>query len=368
MDSRASPDQTWLIASCPGCSRQIKARKEILLSSLAIECPHCNSPLNLDAGSSNLNEPQYAKAKEQKKNTTEVRRRRRSKKTKLIEWDIEESDSEETEVENESLSDADQNGSGQRRRKRRIRKNKHSKAYHTFTGTTVYIISGGGLILLSAILYKGISTISRDLSESVNNTNIPNGSQKNDSKQLSTNLTVQEREQCIEIIHTFTNAKSLEDKDFSCQASRNHIKTNSSNLLFGPGDEKYERIALSKKQFIDGKYYISLMVKVANSNKYRFFAFEQTLESIKMDWEVSFGHQMMPLQVFKDKKPESIQEFRLILKSGNYFAHHYSDTTKWKCLEAGYSGDFNFKIFVYVDRESAVGKEIITKLTPRAHT
>jgi|GEM_PF-1864736 len=363
MDSSASPDQTWLIASCPKCSRQIKARKEILLSNLAIECPHCNSPLNLDARSSNLKEPQYAKAEEPKKNTPEVRRRRRSKKSKLIEWDIEESDSEETELENENLIEPGQDGSEQRIRRRRTRKNKQSKAYHTFTGTTLYIISGGGLILLSAILYKGISTISRDLSESVNNTNIPNGSQKNDSKQLSTNLTVQEREQCIEIIHTFTNAKSLEDKASLVR----HPEITSKRIqesLFGPGDEKYERIALSKKQFIDGKYYISLMVKVANSNKYRFFAFEQTLESIKMDWEVSFGHQMMPLQVFKDKKPESIQEFRLILKSGNYFAHHYSDTTKWKCLEAGYSGDFNFKIFVYVDRESAIGKEIITKLTP----
>ena len=102
MDSSASPDQTWLIASCPKCSRQIKARKEILLSNLAIECPHCNSPLNLDAGSSNLKEPQYAKAEEQKKNTAKVRRRRRSKKSKLIEWDIEESDSIEKEPENEN--------------------------------------------------------------------------------------------------------------------------------------------------------------------------------------------------------------------------------------------------------------------------
>jgi hypothetical protein len=363
MDSSASPDQTWLIASCPQCSRQIKARKEILLSNLAIECPHCNNPLNLDAGSSNLKEPQYTKAEEQKKNTAKLRRRRRSKKSKLIEWDIEESDSEETEPENENLSEPDQGGSRQRIRRRRTRKNKQGKAYNAFTGTTVYIISGGGLILLCAILYKGISTISRDLSKSASNTNIPNGSQKNDSKQLSTNLTVQEREQCIEIIHAFTNAKSLEDKTSLVR----HPEITSNRIqesLFGPGDEKYERIALSKKQFIDDKYYISLMVKVANANKYRFFAFEQTLESIKMDWEVSFGHQMMPLQVFKDKKPESIQEFRLILKSGTYYAHHYSDTAKWKCLEAGYSGDFNFKIFIYVDRESAVGKEIITKLTP----
>ena len=106
------------------------------------------------------------------------------------------------------------------------------------------------------------------------------------------------------------------------------------------------------------------MVKVADENKYRFFAFEQTLESIKMDWEVSFGHQMMPLQVFKDTKPESKQEFRLILRSGTYYAHYYSDATKWQCLEASYSGNSNFKIFVYVDRDSTIGKETIAKLTP----
>lgn len=363
MDSSASPDQTWLIASCPGCSRQIKARKEILLSNLAIECPHCNSPLNLNAGSSNLKEPQYAKAEEQQKNTPVVRRRRRSKKSKLIEWDIEESKSEETEPEQENSSGPEQDATRQKVRRRKNKKNKQSKAYQAFTGTTIYIISGGGLILLGAIFYKGISTISRDLSGAANITNIPNTSQKNNNKQLSINLTVQEREQCMEIIHAFTNAKSLEEK----AALVRHPEITSKRIqesVFGPGDEKYQRSALSKKQVIDGKYYISLMVKVANANKYRFFAFEQTLESIKMDWEVSFGHQMMPLQVFKDKKPESIQEFRLILKSGTYYAHHYSDSSKWKCLEASYSGDFNFKMFVYVDRESALGKEIINKLTP----
>ncbi|MDP6858760.1 MAG: hypothetical protein QF426_02965, partial [Verrucomicrobiales bacterium] len=174
MDSSASPDQTWLIASCPGCSRQIKARKEILLSNLAIECPHCHSPLNLDSESSNLKEPQYAKAEEQQKNTPVVRRRRRSKKSKLIEWDIEESKSEETEPEKENSSGPEQDGTRQRVRRRKNKKNKPSKAYHAFTGTTVYIISGGGLILLSAIFYKGISTISRDLSGAANTTNIPN--------------------------------------------------------------------------------------------------------------------------------------------------------------------------------------------------
>lgn len=354
MDSSAPPDKTWLIASCPGCSRQIKARKEILLSNLAIECPHCNSPLNL-TGSSNLKEPQYAKAEQLKGNATRTRRRRRSKKTKLIAWDIEESD--------EQGEGTDEAGSESRVRRRRVRKNKQSKLYHNFTGSSIYVITGGGLILLSALIYKQFSTITRDIFGSANNTNIPSTPKKDNTKQLSTNLSVQEREQCMAIIDAFANAKSLEEKVSLIR----HPEITSKRIqesLFGPGNEKYERIALSKKQYIDGKYYISLMVKVENENKYRFFAFEQTLESIKMDWEVSFGHQRMPLGVFKDKKPTSIQEFRVNLRSGNYYAHHYSDESKWKCLEAYYSGDFNFNIFVYVDRESAVGKEIIGKLAP----
>mgnify|MGYP001337152486 FL=1 len=128
MDSNASPDQSWLIASCPGCSRQIKARKEILLSNLAIECPHCNSSLNLDSGSSNLKKLQYAKAEDLQEKSTEKRRRRRRKKIKLIAWDLEESDSKEEEVENENLSNPDHSGNEQRIRRRRIRKNKQSKA------------------------------------------------------------------------------------------------------------------------------------------------------------------------------------------------------------------------------------------------
>ena len=354
MDSSASPNKTWLIASCPKCSRQIKARREILQSNLAIECPHCNSPLNL-TGRGNLEEPQYAKAEQSTGNVTGTRRRRRSKKTRLIAWDIEDSDEQE--------EGTDLTGSESKVRKRRVRKNKQNKLYHNFTGSSMYVITGGGIILLSALIYKQFSTITRDISGSTNNTNIPTTLKKDDTKQLSTNLSVQDREQCMAIIDAFINAKSLEEKASLIR----HPEITSKRIqesLFGPGNEKYERIALSKKQYIDGKYFISLMVKVANENKYRFFAFEQTLESIKMDWEVSFGHQRMPLGVFKDTKPTSIQEFRVNLRSGNYYAHHYSDQSKWKCLEAYYSGDFNFNIFVYVDRESAVGKEIIGKLAP----
>ena len=117
MDSSASPDKTWLIASCPGCSRQIKARKEILQSNLAIECPHCKSPLNL-TGIGNSKEPQYAKAEQSTGNTTGTRRRRRSKKTKLIAWDIEESD--------EEGEGTDQTGNESKVRSRRVRKNKQS--------------------------------------------------------------------------------------------------------------------------------------------------------------------------------------------------------------------------------------------------
>jgi len=363
MDSNASPDQSWLIASCPGCSRQIKARKEILLSNLAIECPHCKSSLNLDSGSSNLKEFQYAKAEDLQEKSTGKQRRRRRKKIKLIAWDLEESDSKEEEVENEDLSNPEHSGNEQRIRRRRIRKNKQSKAYHTFTGSAVYIISGGGLILLSALLYKGISTITRDLSSSTDNPNISIVPEKNETKQLSTNLSVQEKEKCIEIIQAFTNAKTIEEKTSLVR----HPEITSKRIqesLFGPGKEKYERIAFSKKHFIDGKYFIYLVVEVEYHNKYRFFAFEQTLETIKMDWEISFGYQLLPLQIFKDKRPESIQEFRLNLRNGSYYAHHYSNQTKWQCLEGFYTGNPDFKIFVYVDRQSAVGKDIIARLTP----
>ena len=141
MDSNASSDQSWLITSCPECSRQIKARKEILLSNLAIECPHCKSSLNLDNGSSNHKKFQYAKGEDLQEKGTEKRRRRRTKKTKLIAWDLEESDSKEEESENEDLSNPEHSGNEQRIRKRRIRKNKQRKAYQTFTGIAVYNIS-----------------------------------------------------------------------------------------------------------------------------------------------------------------------------------------------------------------------------------
>lgn len=61
-ESRPS-DNSWLITTCPSCSKQIKAKREILQSTSSIACPYCQHSLNVENESKyNSDNFQYAKA------------------------------------------------------------------------------------------------------------------------------------------------------------------------------------------------------------------------------------------------------------------------------------------------------------------
>ena len=80
-ESRPS-DNSWLITTCPSCSKQIKAKREILQSTSSIACPYCQHSLNVENESKyNSDNFQYAKAQKLTETPEKgIRKRKNSKK------------------------------------------------------------------------------------------------------------------------------------------------------------------------------------------------------------------------------------------------------------------------------------------------
>ena len=357
----SSSNNDWLIATCPDCSKQIKAKREILQGASSITCPYCLSSFNIGNNSkAHSEEHQYAKAEKLTKTPEKgPRKRKSSKKRKIIGWDLEEVDHGDDQ--NEVVIVQDSSGNEVRKIRRRSKKgNTHSKAYKTLTRSSLAILTGSGVILLGAILYKGFKTISRDLSVS-NNSIEPIFEEV--IKDISIILTNEERDTCMNIIKSFLdNSGDIKIEDLILHPEITIPRIDEG--LYGPGGESYEGIVNSIKREINGKFIILLNLKISNEARSRTFAFEQTQESIKMNWEVSFGHQMMKVSDFVTTKPKAAQTFRVSLRLGDYYAHLYNNDSIWQCLEVTYPNDELSKTFAYVKRDSSLGAEIINQLKP----
>ena len=357
----SSSNNDWLIATCPDCSKKIKAKREILQTASSITCPYCQSSFKIGNNSkSHSEENPYAKA-EKFTGTPDkgIRKRKSSKKRKIIGWDLEEVD--HSDDQNEVVIVQDSSGNEVRKIRRRSKKgNTHSKAYKTLTRSSLAILTGSGVILLGAIVYKGIKTINRDLSVS-NNSIEPVF--KEVIKEVTSTLKNEEKDTCMNIIKSFldnpTDSK-IEELIVHPEITLPRIKQG----LYGPNDENYEHIIASTKFLKNGKYIILLTLKIFDEKRSRTFAFEQTQESIKMNWEVSFGHQIMTVSDFIKTKPKEAQKFRVTLRLGDYYSHSYNNDSIWQCLEVTYPNDEISKIFAYVKRDSSLGADIINQLKP----
>ncbi len=363
-EKASDEENSWLIAICPSCSKQIKAKKEILKSALSIACPYCQYSFNIEEKNPiEKSKPKYSKAEIQKEAPAKgLRKRKASKKKKIIGWDLEEDDADN---ENEIVTAIDSSGNKIRKLKRRYKTgNSQSKTYKKITGNALLLLTGGGILLIGTIFYKGISTITRDISSpnGINRIDFPN---KISLKPISGFLTISEKEKCLSIISSFM-ATQDENKINELVV---HPEITIPRILEGtysPRNETYEGIRDDIKIQIAGKYVILLSVKIANELRSRTFAFEQTQESIKMNWEVSFGYQVMTVKDFIASKTEEPTEFRVSMRLSDYYAHYYGDESKWQCLEISYPNDQTFKTFAYVNRNSILGNKIVTQLTPTA--
>ena len=230
----SSSNNDWLIATCPDCSKQIKAKREILQTASSITCPYCQSSFNIGNDSkSHSEEHQYAKA-EKLNETPEkgIRKRKSSKKRKIIGWDLEEVD--QGDDQNEVVIVQDSSGNEVRKIRRRSKKGTtHSKAYKTLTRSSLAILTGSGVILLGAIIYKGFKTIDRDLSVS-NNSIEPIFEEV--IKDISISLTNEERDTCMDIIKSFLdNSEDIKIEDLILHPEITIPRIDEG--LYGPGGE-----------------------------------------------------------------------------------------------------------------------------------
>ena len=358
-------DNSWLITTCPSCSKQIKAKREILQSTSSIACPYCQHSLNVENESKyNSDNSQYAKAQKLTETPEKgIRKRKNSKKKQIIAWDLDEDD--QSEDPHEIVTVQDSSGKEVRKIRRRSKKgNSQSKAYKTLTSGSLLLLTGSGIILLGAIIYKGFKTINRDLTVS---DNINDPIFKPIVKDISISLTNEERDQCMDIINSFLDDSKnikLEDLIVHPELTIPRIKEG----IYGPGDEEYEGIIASTKIQKSSKFIILLNLKVSNEIRSRTFAFEQTNESIKMNWEVSFGHQLMQVSEFMERKPNEAQTFRVSLVLGDYYSHYYNNDSIWQCLEVSYPNDEQSKTFAYVKRDTLLGDRIMGQLKPTEST
>ena len=358
----SSSNNDWLIATCPDCSKKIKAKREILQTASSITCPYCQSSFKIGNNSkSHSKENPYAKAEKLTDPPEKgIRKRKSSKKRKIIGWDLEEVD--QSDDQNEVIIVRDSSGNKVRKIRRRSKKgNTHSKAYKTLTRSSLAILTGSGVILLGAIVYKGFNTIDRDLSVS-NNSIEPIFEEV--IKDISISLTNEERNTCINIVKSFLdNSGDIKIEDLILHPEITMPRINEG--IYGPGGESYEGIIDSTKFKINGKFIILLRLKISNEfRRSRTFAFEQTPKSIKMNWEVSFGHQIMTVSEFITTKPNADQTFKVTLRLGDYYSHLYTNDSIWQCLEITYPNDELSRTFAYIKRDSSLGAEIINQLKP----
>ena len=155
----SSSNNDWLIATCPDCSKKIKAKREILQTASSITCPYCQSSFKITNNSKSQSEENpYSKAEKFTETPDKgIRKRKSSKKRKIIGWDLEEVD--QSDDQNEVIIVRDSSGNKVRKIRRRSKKgNTHSKAYKNLTRSSLAILTGSGVILLGAIIYKGFKT------------------------------------------------------------------------------------------------------------------------------------------------------------------------------------------------------------------
>jgi len=119
-------------------------------------------------------------------------------------------------------------------------------------------------------------------------------------------------------------------------------------------------VIFRKQAPIAGKIFVMLAVNVLPERKIQFFAVEKTPNGrFAIDWESSEGYQEIPLNEFKLTKPTTPTTFRVQAKISDYYNGDYIDGERFQCFELYYPGRPEFRIYGYVDKSTAFGRNFI---------
>ncbi|MFP6874450.1 MAG: hypothetical protein VCA55_13195 [Verrucomicrobiales bacterium] len=356
-------EREWLVLNCPHCTREVRIRSNARRSQLA--CPYCSNQLGKDT-----NPPETVQSSSSSTTpVADVRRARRGKEVQLPVWDKKQAEDQARKPDKDTTEflEIDPNNENQiriRRVRRKIHLTPWEKLRRILLFSLLAIIGTASMILLLSLVFKGSELVTTDM-------NAVDARLKQAAKftpvaksgdQIPISLTRSERDACLQIIRSFAAAKTLEEK----LALVTHPEITGPRMEdseLSPGDESYSEVVNSNKVKIDNeKYVILLSVRIGNLQQQRFFAFIQSSENIKLDWEISFRYQPMPLEQFKSTRPTLAQPFRAKLRNGDFYANDYDDKTRWQCVEIYYPGDPDFLIYGYIDRNTVFGQGLITKL------
>jgi hypothetical protein len=120
---------------------------------------------------------------------------------------------------------------------------------------------------------------------------------------------------------------------------------------------------LKKLKTFGGLRFVIIALELLPSRDVRFFAVQLGPEGAgQLDWEVSVGYQVMPLDEFQVKRPTQPLPFRVTAREGDYYNGEFTDTTRWLCCDLSYPGDPDFRIFGYADRSTPDGRRLADRL------
>ena len=176
-------------------------------------------------------------------------------------------------------------------------------------------------------------------------------------------LTSAEEDAAVAIVRGFLQAKSIEerlpfvrDPERVEPIMRDYYSRSGSEQEWPEG-----KVLLRAKSEDQDRYFIRLAIDFGSIGS-RFFAVEQTEDSLRLDWETAVGYQQMPLAEFKQKRPTAPVEFRAKLKPSSYYNFEFRDPDLYYAVEMTYPGRPDFKLFGYIDRTRDWAPALIERL------
>ncbi len=360
-----SEPHRWRIVACPGCARDLKLRSEIELSAAA--CPYCSAPLEGDptppvgerAPVGIADGDPGAMPPKQKR-----RRQHAGKQQGDPDWDREPGDGAVTDDDVSEYVEVDPNNPDALRVRRVRRKRTLTPAQKVNRALGLAFVGLAGLVgitILIIAIYKGADTVQKD----AENTAVgQDETQKllaaiNAQDQFDMVVDDEERAASKAVIEGFLAADSQEER-LKFVRSPERVAPLMGEWYAGGAPQRQEiaEFIFSKKERIDGRYWILLAAKLTPSEQIQFFTLEQTEGAILMDWETSSGYQPMRAEDLRTQRPTSPVPLRVNVELSDFYDGERFSPSEHLCCRLTYPGDPDFEFYGYAPLDSPIGTEL----------
>lgn len=384
-----SANTDWHIHTCPHCDGKFKVSATSTDAQMA--CPHCNEVVSLRAEKSptpikatpeeesrvpkglkntadiSKKPPQEKDADAEKEADSDSHHRSRSKSSKKpaeITWDSEKRAAEaEDEVSEYYTSDPNDPNAI---RIKRIRKKKNLTPGQKVVRYSALAV--GALVVIGTGIFIAMTFIQQVDIVANNDENLPQPEKEAVVDLIPPNPTEGEKERCLAIISEFLNAKTVDER-VALVRTPDRVRPFLEAIHPKNGLEKLEgatMILIDKKEIDKERYFISLAiaregVEIKTENTH-FVSFEQTPDTILLDWEVSSKYQEMSFLDYLAKAPKQPVTFRVKVEKSDLLIPPNDDDEKFYPVVITYPGDPNFRMIGYFDKTTNWGLKFEAKL------